>query len=208
MFVYILFFCHIFQSWLYLIGNYLAVYPASYLNTCLLSHLEIESEACACKRWTSIHALLANVQVFSCLYIALYILPVLMPHWEAITNHCSYGHRGAILAALIPGVNIIRVLLVGLGIHKDEATVKSMSRFGDYRFGVISFVKLASSWRPSCIEASLSLSLSMITMKYDAAWRKRWYRAYFMLSNSIDLVRVAPFRWLVFPCHDHWMVHP
>ncbi|XP_031387848.1 probable phytol kinase 3, chloroplastic [Punica granatum] len=45
----------------------------------------------------------------------------------------SSGRQGAILAALIPGVNIIRVLLVGLGIYKDEATVKSMSRFGDYR---------------------------------------------------------------------------
>lgn len=45
----------------------------------------------------------------------------------------SSGHRGAILASLIPGVNIIRMLLLGFGIYKDEGTVKSMSRFGDYR---------------------------------------------------------------------------
>ncbi|XP_071935680.1 probable phytol kinase 2, chloroplastic [Coffea arabica] len=45
----------------------------------------------------------------------------------------SSGSRGAVLAALIPGVNIIKVLLLGLGVYEDEATVKSMSRFGDHR---------------------------------------------------------------------------
>ncbi|MED6126478.1 hypothetical protein PIB30_078914 [Stylosanthes scabra] len=40
---------------------------------------------------------------------------------------------GPILASVIPGINIIRMLVIGLGIYKDEATVKSMSRFGDYR---------------------------------------------------------------------------
>lgn len=45
----------------------------------------------------------------------------------------SPGSRGALLAATVPGVNIIKMLLLGLGIWKDEATVKSMSRFGDYR---------------------------------------------------------------------------
>uniref|UniRef100_A0A5B7BWB5 Putative Phosphatidate cytidylyltransferase family protein isoform 3 n=1 Tax=Davidia involucrata TaxID=16924 RepID=A0A5B7BWB5_DAVIN len=45
----------------------------------------------------------------------------------------SSGRRGAVLAALIPGINIIKMLLLGLGIWKDEATVKSMSRHGDYR---------------------------------------------------------------------------
>ncbi|WVY94486.1 hypothetical protein V8G54_033574 [Vigna mungo] len=42
-------------------------------------------------------------------------------------------NRASYLAALIPGVNIIRMLVTGLGIVKDVATVKSMSRFGDYR---------------------------------------------------------------------------
>lgn len=37
------------------------------------------------------------------------------------------------LAALAPGVNIIRMLLMGLGIWQNEAMVKSMSRHGDYR---------------------------------------------------------------------------
>ncbi|KAI4342566.1 hypothetical protein MLD38_027180 [Melastoma candidum] len=45
----------------------------------------------------------------------------------------SSGHRGAILASLVPGINIPRVLLVGSGMWKDEAIVKSMSRFGDRR---------------------------------------------------------------------------
>ncbi|KAE8678937.1 putative phytol kinase 2 [Hibiscus syriacus] len=45
----------------------------------------------------------------------------------------SSGYRGAILAAVTPGINIIRMFLVGSGIWKDEATVKSMSRYGDYR---------------------------------------------------------------------------
>lgn len=45
----------------------------------------------------------------------------------------SSGHRGAILAATIPAVNIIKMLLIGLGLWKDDATVKSMSRFGDHR---------------------------------------------------------------------------
>ncbi|XP_055812834.1 probable phytol kinase 3, chloroplastic [Solanum dulcamara] len=45
----------------------------------------------------------------------------------------SSGQQGAILAALIPGLNIIKMLLLGLGIWKDDATVKSMSRFGDHR---------------------------------------------------------------------------
>ncbi|XP_072994601.1 probable phytol kinase 2, chloroplastic [Typha latifolia] len=37
------------------------------------------------------------------------------------------------LAALAPGINIIRMLLLGLGIWKSEAMVKSISRHGDYR---------------------------------------------------------------------------
>ncbi|KAF7816141.1 putative phytol kinase 3, chloroplastic [Senna tora] len=45
----------------------------------------------------------------------------------------SSGIQGSLLASLIPGVNIIRMLIIGLGLVKDEATVKSMSRFGDYR---------------------------------------------------------------------------
>ncbi|XVE58997.1 hypothetical protein DITRI_Ditri05aG0008900 [Diplodiscus trichospermus] len=54
---------------------------------------------------------------------------VLMLCWPLFSS----GYRGAILAAITPGVNIIRMLLIGSGIWKDEATVKSMSRYGDYR---------------------------------------------------------------------------
>ncbi|CAA3002107.1 probable phytol kinase 3, chloroplastic [Olea europaea subsp. europaea] len=45
----------------------------------------------------------------------------------------SSGRQGAVIAALVPAVNIIKMLLLGLGIWKDDATVKSMSRFGDHR---------------------------------------------------------------------------
>ncbi|XP_038707987.1 probable phytol kinase 3, chloroplastic isoform X2 [Tripterygium wilfordii] len=45
----------------------------------------------------------------------------------------SAGRRGAMLAALTPGINIFRMLFLGLGIYKDEGTVKSMTRFGDHR---------------------------------------------------------------------------
>ncbi|EYU45412.1 hypothetical protein ABFS82_06G006100 [Erythranthe guttata] len=45
----------------------------------------------------------------------------------------SSGRQGAIVAALIPGINIVKMLLLGLGIWKDEATVKSMSRFGNHK---------------------------------------------------------------------------
>jgi farnesol kinase len=45
----------------------------------------------------------------------------------------STGRWGSYFAALIPAVNILRMLAIGLGIWKDEGTVKSMSRFGDYR---------------------------------------------------------------------------
>lgn len=45
----------------------------------------------------------------------------------------SSGHRGAVFAALVPGINIIHMLILGLGLYKDEGTVKSMTRFGDYR---------------------------------------------------------------------------
>lgn len=48
-------------------------------------------------------------------------------------DHYSTDRWASFFAALTPGVNIIRMLIIGLGIWKDEATVKSMSRFGDYR---------------------------------------------------------------------------
>ncbi|XP_004500292.1 probable phytol kinase 3, chloroplastic [Cicer arietinum] len=40
---------------------------------------------------------------------------------------------GSYFAAFIPAVNVLRLLVIGLGIWKDDAEVKSMSRFGDHR---------------------------------------------------------------------------
>ena len=54
-----------------------------------------------------------------------------------IDIYCSSGWCAPFLAALAPGVNIIRMLLLGLGLMKNEAMVKSMSRSGDYRFTCI-----------------------------------------------------------------------
>lgn len=45
----------------------------------------------------------------------------------------SSGRYAPFLAALAPGINIVRMLLLGLGIMKNEAMVKSMSRSGDHR---------------------------------------------------------------------------
>lgn len=45
----------------------------------------------------------------------------------------STDYWASFFAALIPGVNIIKMLVIGLGIWRDEATVRSMSRSGDYR---------------------------------------------------------------------------
>ncbi|KAL6508180.1 hypothetical protein OROHE_021724 [Orobanche hederae] len=71
----------------------------------------------------------------------------------------SSGRQGAILASLIPGINIIKMLLLGLGIWKDDASVKSMSRFGNHRellkgpLYYASTITLASAvyWRTSPI---------------------------------------------------------
>ncbi|XP_058110339.1 probable phytol kinase 2, chloroplastic [Magnolia sinica] len=54
---------------------------------------------------------------------------VFMLFWPLFSSR----REAAILAALAPGVNIIRMLLLGLGIWKNEALVKSISRHGGYR---------------------------------------------------------------------------
>ncbi|XP_020583184.1 probable phytol kinase 2, chloroplastic isoform X2 [Phalaenopsis equestris] len=56
------------------------------------------------------------------------------------------------LAAVAPGINIIRMLLLGLGIWKNEAVVKSMTRKGDYR-------ELLRG--PLCYACSLTLSTTI-----------------------------------------------
>ncbi|XP_010412644.1 PREDICTED: farnesol kinase, chloroplastic-like [Camelina sativa] len=45
----------------------------------------------------------------------------------------SSGIQGALFASIVPGLNILRMLLLGLGVYHDEGTIKSMSRHGDRR---------------------------------------------------------------------------
>ncbi|KAI5674963.1 hypothetical protein M9H77_05913 [Catharanthus roseus] len=79
----------------------------------------------------------------------------------------SSGHRGAILAATIPAVNIIKMLLIGLGLWKDDATVKSMSRFGDHRellkgplyYATTITVACAVYWRSSPVSIAMICNL-------------------------------------------------
>lgn len=108
--------------------------------------LETNQEACACEHWASFHALLASIQVNVHMPKKISVLSHAMCFLMFTNYYCSSGHQGAILAALIPGVNIIKMLLIGLGIWKDEATVKSMSRFGDHRLHFYKF----SFKTPSC----------------------------------------------------------
>ncbi|XP_057866845.1 probable phytol kinase 2, chloroplastic isoform X2 [Cryptomeria japonica] len=54
---------------------------------------------------------------------------VFMLCWPLFSN----GPQAPYLAALAPGVNIFRMIGLGFGILKNEAMVKSMSRYGDAR---------------------------------------------------------------------------
>lgn len=79
----------------------------------------------------------------------------------------SSSYRGAILAALVPGANIIKMLLLGLGIWKDDATVKSMSRYGNHRellkgplyYAITITLACAIFWRASPIAIALVCNL-------------------------------------------------
>ncbi|KAL8092223.1 putative phytol kinase 3, chloroplastic isoform X2 [Apium graveolens] len=66
----------------------------------------------------------------------------------------SSSSHGALFAALIPGLNIIKMLLMGLGVWKDEATVKSMSREllkGPLYYAATITLACAVYWRDSPI---------------------------------------------------------
>ncbi|KAL6614226.1 hypothetical protein ACP70R_036496 [Stipagrostis hirtigluma subsp. patula] len=79
----------------------------------------------------------------------------------------SSGGYAPLLAALAPGINIIRMLLLGLGVVKNEAMVKSMSRSGDCRellkgpLYYAATITLATSvfWRTSPIAIALICNL-------------------------------------------------
>ncbi|KAF0887506.1 hypothetical protein E2562_002236 [Oryza meyeriana var. granulata] len=75
----------------------------------------------------------------------------------------SSGSYAPFLAAVAPGINIIRMLLLGLGVMKNEAMVKSMSRSGDHR-GPLYYattITFATSvfWRTSPIAIALICNL-------------------------------------------------
>ncbi|KAG6402891.1 hypothetical protein SASPL_135105 [Salvia splendens] len=54
---------------------------------------------------------------------------VFMLCWPLFSSGCA----GAVVASLIPGMNVVNMLLLGSGIRKDDATVKSMTRTNDHR---------------------------------------------------------------------------
>ncbi|KAJ4796044.1 Phytol kinase [Rhynchospora pubera] len=79
----------------------------------------------------------------------------------------SPGRYAPFFAAFAPGINIIRMLLLGSGLWKNDAMVKSISRFGDYREllkGPLYYactITLATSllWRTSPIAIALICNL-------------------------------------------------
>ena len=44
----------------------------------------------------------------------------------------SSGNQGGFLAAMVPGFNAFKLLLLGLEMRKDEKAVKLMSGLGDH----------------------------------------------------------------------------
>ncbi|KAM3352376.1 hypothetical protein ACQJBY_023935 [Aegilops geniculata] len=79
----------------------------------------------------------------------------------------SSGRYAPFLAALPSGINIIRTLLLGLGIRKNKAVVKILSRSGDQReflkapLYYVTAIALATSvlWRTSPIAIALICNL-------------------------------------------------
>ncbi|XP_010520194.1 PREDICTED: farnesol kinase, chloroplastic-like [Tarenaya hassleriana] len=89
--------------------------------------------------------------------------PVFMLCWPLFSS----GLRGAVLASLVPGGNIIRTLLLGLGVYHDEGTIKSMSRYGDRRellkgplyYALAITLSCAFYWRTSPIAIAVICNL-------------------------------------------------
>uniref|UniRef100_A0A8R7TZH5 Uncharacterized protein n=1 Tax=Triticum urartu TaxID=4572 RepID=A0A8R7TZH5_TRIUA len=79
----------------------------------------------------------------------------------------SSGRYAPFLAALPSAINILRTLLLGLGIRKNEAVVKILSRSGDHReflkapLYYVTAIALATSvlWRTSPIAIALICNL-------------------------------------------------
>lgn len=68
---------------------------------------------------------------------------------------------------MVPAINVVKVLLLGLGLWTDEATVKSMTRFGDRRellkgplyYGATITLACAVYWRTSPISIAAICNL-------------------------------------------------
>lgn len=115
-------------AYIYVSCSPLNGYPTWFFD-CLFV-LETKQEACPYNSRIGFYALLAFVQVSlnSTWWYSIYTFD------SSTAAHYSSGSWAPFLAALAPGINIIRMLLLGLGLLKDDATVKSMSRHGDYRW--------------------------------------------------------------------------
>ncbi|XP_023639249.1 farnesol kinase, chloroplastic [Capsella rubella] len=85
----------------------------------------------------------------------------------------SSGIQGALFASLVTGLNIIRMLLLGLGVYHDEGTIKSMTRHGDRRR------RLGTERLPYNRNKSFAGSIGMATAGFLASVGYMYYFASF-----------------------------
>ncbi|EOA25242.1 hypothetical protein CARUB_v10018556mg [Capsella rubella] len=96
----------------------------------------------------------------------------------------SSGIQGALFASLVTGLNIIRMLLLGLGVYHDEGTIKSMTRHGDRREllkGPLYYVlrRLGTERLPYNRNKSFAGSIGMATAGFLASVGYMYYFASF-----------------------------
>ncbi|KAI3874374.1 hypothetical protein MKX03_025846 [Papaver bracteatum] len=102
-----------------------------------------------------------QILIRKCVHINIGLVFMLM--WPIF----SFRPQAAYLAALVPGVNIIRMLVLGLGLMKDESMVMSMTRSGDYRellkgplyYASTATLACAVYWRTSPIAIAIICNL-------------------------------------------------
>lgn len=120
--------------------------------------------------WPLFRYILHDIRGFCFSYFVIFSSSILLFNTclpcNLYANNFSSGRQGAFLAALVPGVNIIRMLLLGLGIWKDEATIKSMSRFGDYRLQAL--INEFFSYLTCMLESSDPLGLIKLEWGYSS----------------------------------------
>ncbi|XP_068667754.1 probable phytol kinase 2, chloroplastic [Aristolochia californica] len=93
------------------------------------SKLPITANAPSQEEPKVLYAILQTVEKLSRKLVHISVGLVFMLFWPL----SSSGSQAPYLAALAPGIDIIRMILLGLGIWKKDALFKSMSRSGDYR---------------------------------------------------------------------------